>query len=288
VGCVQANEWPKVFATSPILPQSAYIIFRGLWALIFLVHLFWHAYIYLGIQGEGWYYIMYQSRQALLLQTFAMVQQFIGALVALPKLKTNVTGKEPLWVRVAVVVDVIAQPQAFGITYVYWGFMGVMPESAWDSIEMKPVADYLDVFIHGINWVLLFVSFIFSKMPMNCLSLIPGLIWGLLYIIWTYVHYLLRLGTPNGCDEYPPELCPLYSAFDWNRPREALLFAFLAYFVTSPINIGVYMAIRSCTKRIFPEERQEESLVEERGKLMEVMQPAEPEPQKNCCFGCGR
>lgn len=29
VGCVQANEWPKVFATSPILPQSAYIIFRG-------------------------------------------------------------------------------------------------------------------------------------------------------------------------------------------------------------------------------------------------------------------
>ena len=175
---------------------------------------------------------------------------------------------------------------------------------------------------------------------MNCLSLIPGLIWGLLYIIWTYVHYLLRLGTPNGCvplkqkhfelhllgprsldptvsfnpigkhhlnevtrvidenkhlqlppclshseldsflsnhafsacvcinfvvnwwvkdktlmnrtirtkfhgkrpsppwscslarvalqDEYPPELCPLYSAFDWNRPREALLFAFLA------------------------------------------------------------
>lgn len=72
VGCVQANEWPKVFATSPILPQSAYIIFRGagigdsrlvswkamldspgLWALIFLVHLFWHAYIYLGIQGEA-------------------------------------------------------------------------------------------------------------------------------------------------------------------------------------------------------------------------------------------
>lgn len=96
--------------------------------------------------------------------------------------------------------------RAFGITYVYWGFMGVMPESAWDSIEMKPVADYLDtwqqgtasyqlisgltwtrsintnkpkvqkpllcswgpseyvniarqdVFIHGINWVLLFVS----------------------------------------------------------------------------------------------------------------------------------
>lgn len=25
----------------------------GLWALIFLVHLFWHAYIYLGIQGEA-------------------------------------------------------------------------------------------------------------------------------------------------------------------------------------------------------------------------------------------
>lgn len=29
--------------------------------------------------------------------------------------------------------------------------------------------------------------------------------------------------------------------------------SFQAYFVTSPINIGVYMAIRSCTKRIFPE-----------------------------------
>ena len=25
----------------------------GLWALIFLVHLFWHAYIYLGIQREA-------------------------------------------------------------------------------------------------------------------------------------------------------------------------------------------------------------------------------------------
>lgn len=79
-------------------------------------------WLHLECANQGWYYIMYQSRQALLLQTFvtcqeerwqrwqrwypnstagpqlskAMVQQFIGALVALPKLKTNVTGKEPL------------------------------------------------------------------------------------------------------------------------------------------------------------------------------------------------
>lgn len=73
-------------------------------------------WLHLECANQGWYYIMYQSRQALLLQTFvtcqrwqrwypnstgpqlskAMVQQFIGALVGLPKLKTNVTGKEPL------------------------------------------------------------------------------------------------------------------------------------------------------------------------------------------------
>lgn len=62
------------------------------------------------------------------------------------------------------------QPQAFGITYVYWGTMGFMPQMM-DQVDFRPIVNYLaawkgwrrfasleDVFIHGLNWLLLLAT----------------------------------------------------------------------------------------------------------------------------------
>ncbi|CAK9048216.1 unnamed protein product [Durusdinium trenchii] len=280
----QANEWPIAFATSGVLSCSSYVMFRGVWALIFVVHLAVHMYLYIYLRGEGLYYFMFQSRQAFILQTVTMVQQFVAALAGLPKLPRSSDTVEPLWVRAVVLIDSYVQPQAFGITYIYWGWMGFAPAEMMDEVELKPVVDYLDAFIHGINWALLLVSFLLSRIPFNCSSLGAGLLLGSVYVLWTYVHYRLEIGTPFDCDEYPfqRERCPLYDAFDWNEPWRALLFVLLAYGLTAPINTLSYVALAYGRSRCCPEKATEEKV-----QLLEEERPAEPEFQKPCCCGCG-
>lgn len=282
----QANEWPKVFATSPALSTSAYLTFRGFLALIFVVHLVAHVYFYAYLQGIGWYYIMYQSRIAFVLQTLAMVTQFVGGLIGVPELPKTNDSSEPLWVRATVFLDYFVQPQAFGITYFYWGFMGLAGEEMMDGMELKPVLVYLDYFIHGINWVLLLVSFLLSRIPFTFNGLIIAMALGGVYILWTYIHYLLQLGVAAGsCPQYPgePERCPLYAAFDWNDPQRAGLAVFVAYVVAGPINTGVYVALASARSRCFPEK-----MTEEKSLLLEEVKPAQPEPPQNCCCGLSR
>ena len=192
----QANEWPKVFATSPALSISSYLIFRGVLAAIFLVHLAIHIYIYVYLKGEGWFYIAYQSRQALVLQTVAMAQQFVAGVVGLPKLPKTNDSTEPLWVKAAVFLDYYIQPLSFGITWVYWGVLAFTPEDMKDRVEMTAVENYLAYFVHGINWVLLLVSFFLSRIPFDWSGLVIALVLGAFYILWTYVHFLLQLGVP--------------------------------------------------------------------------------------------
>eukprot|EP00913_Durusdinium_trenchii_P010307 g9666.t1 len=179
----QANEWPIAFATSGVLSCSSYVMFRGVWALIFVVHLAVHMYLYIYLRGEGLYYFMFQSRQAFILQTVTMVQQFVAALAGLPKLPRSSDTVEPLWVRAVVLIDSYVQPQAFGITYIYWGWMGFAPAEMMDEVELKPVVDYLaprpakrcplyDAFDWNEPWrALLFVLLAYGlTAPINTLS----------------------------------------------------------------------------------------------------------------------
>eukprot|EP00438_Fugacium_kawagutii_P015012 Skav227510 [mRNA] locus=scaffold282:282394:283278:+ [translate_table: standard] len=283
----QANEWPKVFATSPALSTSAYLIFRGVLALIFVVHLVLHVYVYAYLQGIGWYWIMYQSRIALVLQTLSLVAQFVAGLIAIPELPKTRDSMEPLWVRATVFLDYFVQPQAFGITYFYWGFRAFAGEEMMDGVEFKAVIDYLDYFLHGINWVLLLMSFLLSRIPFTFDGFILSMVLGGVYVLWTYIHYLLGLGVAAGsCPQYPgePERCPLYTAFDWNDPQRAGLAVFVSYVVAGPINTAVYVALASARSRCFPEKVK----LEEKAQLLEEVKPAQPEPPQNCCCGLSR
>lgn len=44
------------------------------------------------------------------------------------------------------------------------------------------------------------VSFLLSRIPFNCSSLGAGLLLGSVYVLWTYVHYRLEIGTPFDCE----------------------------------------------------------------------------------------
>lgn len=69
------------------------------------------------------------------------------------------------------------------------------------------------LFVHGINSVLIISDIIISNQPFLMLHGIYPLGVGMLYLLWTYIHHILKIGD---C-EHPNQDYPIYDITDWNN-----------------------------------------------------------------------
>jgi len=253
-----------------------------LWALIFLGHLcadvLLNAY-----DGQIQLYFLTLSRWALLVQVADNMSQLYCAASGLEALPTN-NPKEfedvPDAVSTAVALFTLSQPLSFLVVVWYWGVQH------WDHQEMP---SYLGFFLHFISWILQLISLMFCRLPFTCshggwlLAFVVG------FIVWSYVHYYLRIGMPGGCQGYMQPDCPMYSALDWHKPQVAVVTAFCAL-VAVPVVVFLYNILaklrglssaRSSLLEIDKKRRLEREA--QQARELEALKAALEEEQ-GCCF----
>jgi len=224
-------EWPKVFATSPYASPRGYLICRSALAVIFLAHLLAHMIDRLA--DDGLYYFIYLSHWSFVLETVNMVQLLIcdvlsmGALTA--RQYENRKGYIRPSMRAAMVIFCVAQPLSLLATVSYW----TLENPVW-KVTHKDLPDYLGFFVHGVDSVLMLVSLMISRVPYTWQNAGWLLVTGVAYLVWTLIHFELRIGTLGGCTEYIRPECPLYEVLDWHKPKEARLAAAVFLLVVIP------------------------------------------------------
>ncbi|CAE7264284.1 Scn10a [Symbiodinium sp. CCMP2592] len=228
-------QWPKVFDTSPCLTPGMLRILRGVMAVIFVVHCTWHVVEYAFLRGEGFYYFLFLTNWCLMFETLNMVLLFLLSLMAMeapePTHQWDFEKEtEPALARVAMVVFSISQPLSLGVAILYWTLL----RPIWDVLageEEWPA--YLPFFVHGIDTILMLITFFACRVPYTCSHAGWVAIFSVLYGVLTYLHHVLRIGRWNGCATYEdPRDCPIYSVLDWNKPDEAL-----------PITLGAVVGV---------------------------------------------
>lgn len=99
---------------------------------------------------------------------------------------------------------------SFAIPIMFWAscFMSTNPINSC-YVNKKPVT----IFVHGINGVLVISDIIISNQPFLMLHGIYPLGVGGLYLLWTYIHHIMKIGD---C-EHPNQDYPIYEVTDWNN-----------------------------------------------------------------------
>lgn len=194
-------EWPRAVATSGH----------------FCADLLLTAY-----DGEVQLYLLSLSRWALVVQVADNMLQLYCTASGLDALPTN-DPKEfeevPDAVSSSVALFATSQPLSFLVVVWYWGF------EHWGHQEMP---SYLGFFLHFISWILQLISLMVCRIPLSCSHGGWLLAFVTSFIVWSYVHYALRIGMPGGCRSYTQPECPMYSALDWHKPQVAATTAFCA------------------------------------------------------------
>ena len=107
---------------------------------------------------------------------------------------------------------------------------------------------YVTVFNHGINGVFLFISFMIGRMPYSCAYGGWVVLAGLLYLAFTYLHFVLQLGSVEKCQYDDQRECPIYAAFDWHKPERTSVLGLLGVAVLLLV-VGLYVGLASLRNR---------------------------------------
>mmetsp|Transcript_74966 Transcript_74966/g.119113 ORF Transcript_74966/g.119113 Transcript_74966/m.119113 type:complete len:272 (+) Transcript_74966:49-864(+) len=232
-------RWPEQIATSNWLQPRSYLIFNCILAIVFVA--FQLLNLYDAIPVLGGYYFIYLTVWALVLQTITMVTLFICTLWAYVKLTDGPDGpsqgQAPLFVRCTVALWYLIQPTSLIVVILYWPARAFMTD--------PPPVGLSGLFAHLLNWLCLLISLFASRIPWSCKNFVWGLVFILTYLGHTAIHYFAQLGTPLGCERYIDQECPIYDAFDWNKPIITTIFTGAALVICAVI-AGFYTVLFRC------------------------------------------
>jgi len=229
-------RWPEQIATSTWFPPLVYTIFTGLLAIIFVAFLILNLSDNLPVVGR--FYFIYLTHWALITQTITMVMLGISTAWAYAKLPDGpLQGQAPLFVRCTVALWYLIQPTSLIVVILYWPARAFMTD--------PPPVGLSGLFAHLLNWLCLLISFFASRIPWSCKNFVWGLVFILTYLGHTAIHYFAQLGTPLGCERYIDQECPIYDAFDWNKPIITTIFTGAALVICAVI-AGFYTVLFRC------------------------------------------
>jgi len=228
---------------------SFYLVFRGVWAAVFLGHLIAH----IASHDEGAYYLIYLTTWALITQTISEMLLFSLAILGYRRLSGPPPEKLPVAVRIEVALWSAVHPVAVVVWLLYFSLVNPI----W-SFESRP---WVTIFAHFVNLIMLVIGLFASRMPFSALKNFGwSLIYGLAYGLWTIIHYLARVGASESqpCLDYPLNECPIYDAFDWHAPLMPALILGSIYLIGVPVITGIFGACVTCRDRLDPESKRNE------------------------------
>lgn len=121
----------------------------------------------------------------------------------------------------------------------------------WE-MSISSLPDFPSVFMHGINFVLIFIEACVSRLPINWNGFGWAMAYGLLYSFWSYLHFLLGIGTGDPCASYPLEECPIYKPLDWHKPAQTGVLLATILLLATPLAYAVFWSVGrirdSCAK----------------------------------------
>eukprot|EP00435_Cladocopium_sp_Y103_P050195 s1572_g15.t1 len=244
----ESIEWPQLFATSRRMNPMTLVIFRGLSASLFVVHQLAHFW---ACRDEGFFYFIYLTHWTMILGTISECVLFHLAstgnqrnqqMLPFPAARRVET---PTLVRIELVLWHIVHPFSLIVKSLYW--------ASWlleNPLEDLQKIGYLDFYTHGFAQFWLLLSFLVSNVPFSmCTGFGWTVTYALIYIAWSLVHFLAKIGTPQPCDGYPQNECPIYNKFDWHKPQLTTVIALLVCLVACPVVCTFYATLASRNPR---------------------------------------
>eukprot|EP00435_Cladocopium_sp_Y103_P024287 s1015_g5.t4 len=218
--------------------NAKYVRFRGIWAAIFVVNsVYDQIYLNLELPGLGFTYYFFLTHQARLVQTFGQIAEWRCAMSV-----CKGTVPSQCMSKLALLCFAVGQPISLLVTVGYWVLI-------WRDIQTgEKEVGYVTVFNHGINGLFLFISFMISRMPYSCSYGGWVILAGLLYVAFTYVHFLLHLGSIEKCQYDDQRDCPIYAVFDWHKPERTGVLGLLGVAVLLLV-VGLYIGLASLRNR---------------------------------------
>jgi len=209
------------------------MVTRSIFALFFLGTLVAD----LAFSGYGWFFFIYLTKWSFILQTAYMV---LAAFVSyrcwrmLSSEQGMAAGSSelqrlPKYVQLMYWLWVITMPMAVVVCFAFWTLL----DPIWD-LDPKIVITYFAFVEHFLNMVFYFVEFGLNRNPFHFKHAAVVYGYAIAYALWSLLHFVLRIGVPNGCTTYEDTRdCPIYGVLDWHHPVKAACVAlFLAVFAT--------------------------------------------------------
>ncbi|CAE7456504.1 Scn10a, partial [Symbiodinium pilosum] len=210
--------------------------FRMAFAAIFVVHTLWHMVQGIWIDGEAGFYFIYFARHSLILQTVDMLLLFYLSVKGKDKAQEldESASSTPCLARAAVVISSLSVPLSLAVVCAHWVFINPV----WD---LKQAPDYLEIYAHFINCVLLLVSLFVSRVPFSWKHGGWLAIYAALYLVWTYIDHSLRIGIRTQCygGNCDCIICPMHAVLNWDKEGTAVA-------GTLVVGVGVLVVVITC------------------------------------------
>ncbi|CAB3241031.1 unnamed protein product [Arctia plantaginis] len=156
------------------------------------------------VKGKFRFWFIYLTHWGL--TSILLATSFAVAVSARIYLRGPISGEYnlPWYVKIFWVLCNIATPFAFLITVFYWTVL-------YSAGMEEEVNHTLDVAVHGINSIIMFLLLLSSSLPVRLLHIYQPLLFGITYMLFGLFYHLGggidRLGNPY-----------IYSVIDWSKP----------------------------------------------------------------------
>ena len=177
--------------------RLAYVIWRAILAAIMLTGFGLDISDDFVIGIAAWYFI-YLTNWTLLIQNLYLCLAFAIALCIYlnPPLSAS---RQPLSTKVAWLLRSISQPGALVVSVAYW------------SMISQGTLTLTTFWVHAINSIVVFLDIITSCYEVRLAHYIYLLIYGIIYILWSIIHYQANI--QNGL---APSHRYIYAPLDWS------------------------------------------------------------------------
>jgi hypothetical protein len=232
---VANSQWPIIFGTSGWFNKDSPILLyiRAVNALIFVVHWIWS----LSAHFQEGYWMIYLTHWSLTVEVAYLILATFTTYRARRELQSNgdktadtvsEATKLPGFVTATWVMLHVANPASLLVFLLYW----TLDNPVW---AMRYMPDYLGFFVHGINFVLMQVDLFIGNNVFYLKNMLWFILYFILYLVWTIVHFAAEVGTHDGCDKYPKNECPIYEVIDWHSTQAAVILGAIIVLCVAPI-----------------------------------------------------
>lgn len=255
--------WPEAMATARCIGPWSVLLLRSLLAASYVGHACYDAITYY----DSGFYFMYLTHISLFFQVLCSVFLVAATFLSLRKLQRRCDAAEtlhatlgtaasavefraaisdlkhrseaasdaPVTACVALVLFCLQLPLSFMVVFMYWS----LEVPIW-SLRPGYKTTYDNLYVHGFQSIGMLITFLFSRIPFRVSHWGWLMLAGVLYNVWTYLQYTLRIGTLDGCADYPRDECPIYSVFDWHRGGSTLFLGAMLVVVACPTVMSIF------------------------------------------------